>query len=133
MNSRAVVLVVEDESHLRTTLCAVLALRGFLPLPAENVETALKFLGTERVDAIVLDLRLPDPTGLNQSGLDLLRFIRASAEHAQTPVVVFTGTPLSAAEQEIVRSHRAEVFFKPQPYAVLCDHLNVLLEGSAKQ
>lgn len=114
-------------------MCAVLALRGFLPLPAGNVQTALKLLGTERVDAIVLDLRLPDPSGLHQSGVDLLRFVRATTEHAQTPVVVFTGTPLSPSEEEIVRTSGAQLLFKPQPYAVLFDHLSVMLEGTARQ
>jgi DNA-binding response OmpR family regulator len=133
MNARAAVLVVEDESHLRTTMSAVLALRGFHPLPAPSVDVALRLLGTERVDAIVLDLRLPDPTGLHQSGLDLLRFVRATTEHAQIPVVVFTGMPLSPSEEEIVRRNRAHVFFKPQPYAVLCDHLSMMLEGATPQ
>ena len=114
-------------------MCAVLAVRGFHPIPAQNVDMALRLLGTERVDAIVLDLRLPDPTGLHRSGLDLLRFVRATIEHAQIPVIVFTGAPLSTSEEEIVRNNRARVFFKPQPYAVLCDHLSMMLEGAAPQ
>ena len=99
-------------------MCATLTLMGFMTHQADSVESALKTLGTEHVDAIVLDVRLPDPTGLQQSGLHLLRFLRATAEHAQVPVLIFTVCRV-AAEEELVRVHGAHVFYKPQPYMVL--------------
>ena len=127
MTSRAAVLVVEDETSLRTTMCATLTLMDFMTLQAESVEAALKVLGTEHVDAIVLDVRLPDPTGLQQSGLHLLRYLRATAEYANVPVLIFTGVPLLPSEEELVRVHGAHVFYKPQPYMVLINHLKALL------
>jgi CheY-like chemotaxis protein len=128
--SRSTVLVVEDETSLRTTMCAALTLMGFVTHPAESVDAALKILGAEHVDAIVLDVRLPDPTGLQKSGIHLLRFVRATPEHARIPVIVFTGVPLSPAEEESVRQHGGHVFYKPQPYAVLINQLNDLLKES---
>jgi DNA-binding response OmpR family regulator len=130
MTSRAAVLVVEDETSLRTTMCATLTLMDFMTLQAESVEAALKVLGTEHVDAIVLDVRLPDPTGLQQSGLHLLRYLRATAEYANVPVLIFTGVPLLPSEEELVRVHGAHVFYKPQPYRVLINHLKELLNPS---
>ncbi len=131
MIARAAILVVEDETSLRTTMCAALTLMGFMTHQAASVDEALKVLGGDHVDAIVLDVRLPDPTGLQTSGLHLLRFVRATPEHARTPVVVFTGVPLSPAEEEMVRTNDAHVFYKPQPYRVLIDQLNELLNTSA--
>ena len=128
--SRSSVLVVEDESSLRTTMCAALTLMGFGTHQADSVDAALKILGVEHVDAIVLDVRLPDPTGLQKSGIHLLRFVRATPEHAQIPVIIFTGVPLSPAEEESVRQHGGHVFYKPQPYAVLINQLNDLLKES---
>ena len=132
MMHRAVVLVVEGEASLRTTMCAFLTLRNFFPLGADNVESALKILGAEHVDAIVLDVRLPDPTGLCRSGLNLLQFLRTTPEHAHVPVIVLTGMPLSPSEEEIVRVNGAQVFHKPQPYAVLLDYLSELLDAPAR-
>jgi DNA-binding response OmpR family regulator len=132
MTARAAVLVVEDETSLRTTMCATLTLMGFFTLQADSVDAALKILGTEHVDAMVLDVRLPDPTGLQQSGLHLLRFLRATPEHAQVPVLIFTGVPLTPSEEELVRVHDAHVFYKPQPYMVLINHLKELLKPSPK-
>jgi DNA-binding response OmpR family regulator len=128
MTSRAAVLVVEDEQSLRTTMCAALTVMGFMTHQADSVDAALKILGVEHIDAIVLDVRLPDPTGLQQSGLHLLRFLRATPEHAELPVLIFTGVPLSPSEEELVRQQNGHVFYKPQPYSVLINHLNDLLK-----
>lgn len=125
--SRAAILVVEDEASLRTTMCATLTLMGFMTHQAESVDAALKILGAERVDALVLDVRLPDPTGLQQSGLHLLRYLRATPEYVHLPVLIFTGVPLSASEEELVRGHGGHIFYKPQPYMVLIDQLKELL------
>ena len=131
MNVRASVLVVEDETSLRTPMCAALTLMGFITHQAESVDDALRILGAEHVDALVLDVRLPDPSGQQKTGLHLLRFVRATPEHARLPVLVFTGVPLSPAEEEMVRLNGGKVFYKPQPYAVLINHLNELLNTPA--
>jgi len=132
MTTRAAILVVEDEASLRTTMCATLTLMGFRAHQAESVDAALKILDAEHVDAIVLDVRLPDPTGLQQSGLHLLRYLRAMPEHAHLPVLIFTGVPLSPSEEESVRLNGGHVIYKPQPYLVLINRLNELLKLPAK-
>jgi DNA-binding response OmpR family regulator len=125
-----VVLVVEDELAVQTTLCATLTLMGFKAYPADTVETALKILGREHVDAVCLDVRLPDPKGLERSGLTLLAFLRATAEYAHVPVLIFTGNPLSPDDEELARRSDAHVFYKPERYSVLIEHLNRLLEST---
>ena len=110
-------------------MCATLTLMGFLPRGADSVDAALKILGTESVDAIVLDVGLPDRTGSQRSGLSLLKFIRATPECAHLPVLVFTGMTLSPADEEIVRTNRGHLFYKPQQYPVLIDHLKGLLDA----
>jgi len=125
-----VVLVVEDELAVQTTLCATLTLMGFKAYPADTVENALKVLGREHVDAVCLDVRLPDPKGLERSGLTLLAFLRATAEYAHVPVLIFTGNPLSPDDEELARRNDAHVFYKPQRYSVLIEHLNRLLEST---
>jgi DNA-binding NtrC family response regulator len=122
-----VVLVVEDERSVQTTLCATLTLMGFKVHSAETVEDALKILGTQHVDAVSLDVRLPDPKGMERTGLSLLAFMRKTAEYAHVPVLVFTGMPLSRQDEELVRRNHADVFYKPQPYSVLIEHLKQVL------
>ncbi len=130
MSESPVVLVVEDEESVKTTLCATLTVMGFRAHHAQNVDDALKILGNEHVDAISLDIRLPDPRGLQRSGLSLLTFLRATAEYAHVPVLIFTGIPLSPEDQELARRLDAQVFYKPQSYSVLIQHLTRMLEGA---
>jgi DNA-binding response OmpR family regulator len=130
MAHAAIVLVVEDDQAIQTTLCATLTLMGFKTLSASSVDEALKTLGTDRVDAVSLDVRLPDPKGLERSGLSLLAFMRATPEYVHVPVLIFTGVPLSLEDEELVRRNDADVFYKPQPYSLLVAHLTRLLSGT---
>ena len=122
-----VVLVVEDEPSVQTTFCATLTLMGFKTQHADTVDRALEILSAERVDAVSLDVRLPDPKGLDRSGLTLLAYLRASKEHAHLPVLIFTGQPLSQEEEILIQQHNAEVFYKPQRYTTLVECLTRML------
>ena len=122
-----VVLVVEDEPSVQTTYCATLTLMGFRTHHADTVDRALEILNTERIDAVSLDVRLPDPKGLERSGLTLLAYLRASKEHAHLPVLIFTGVPLSPEEEVLILKHNAEVFYKPQRYTTLVECLSRML------
>ena len=124
---RPLVLVVEDEPAIQTTLCATLTMMGFASHHATTVEEALTILGTEHIDAVTLDVRLPDWSNLHRTGLTLLAFLRATAEYATIPVLIFTGVHLTAEEAELARRHNAHVFYKPQPYSVLIEHLEQAL------
>ena len=122
------VLVVEDDSSVQTTLCATLTLLGFTPHHAQTIDDALAILGRERIDAVTLDIRLPDPKGFQRSGLSLLAFLRATPDYTNVPVVVFTGMPLSEDDEALARRLGAEVFYKPQPYSVIASQLNRSLD-----
>jgi DNA-binding response OmpR family regulator len=128
---RAVILVAVDDASLRTTMSAFLTLKNFFPIGADNMANALKVLGGEHIDAVVLDLRLSDPTGQHGSGLNLLAFLRATVEYAHVPVIVVAAAPLSHSELETVRAHGARLFYKTQPFTTLLNYLNRLVDTSA--
>jgi hypothetical protein len=69
--------------------------------------------------------------GFRVAGLELLSFIRASADLAHLPAVIFTATELSRTEELVARTHGARVFYKPQGSAELVDHLATLLPAAA--
>jgi len=78
------------------------------------------------VDAVVLDVRIPDPMGWGRSGLEVLAFIRLHAAFAALPVLILTGHPLDPEEQDLVRRHRAHLFMKPDGYRTLLQRLDQL-------
>ena len=122
------VLVLEDDPAVRTTLCTMLMLAGFTTHYAVTVDDALAILGSEHVDAVSLDVRVPDPKGLERSGLSLLTILRETPAYAAVPALIFTGMPLSVEEEDVARKLNAPVFYKPQPYSVLIQHLNRQLQ-----
>jgi DNA-binding response OmpR family regulator len=129
--SSPVVLVVEDQPLAQVTLCAMLTLLDFQSFHARTVDEARGLLAMIRIDALVLDLRLPDPAGNDQSGISLLAIVQAMPIYAHLPVVIFAGVMLSSAEQDLARECGADVFYKPQPYGNLIKQLNVRLGRQA--
>jgi two-component system, OmpR family, KDP operon response regulator KdpE len=76
------VLIVEDDASLRRALVLNLGARGYAVTEADSGSRALTALADHPHDAIVLDLGLPDI-----SGLDVIRSVRT---HASTPIIVLS-------------------------------------------
>lgn len=77
------ILVVDDEADLRDLVAHFLGRRGLAVAEAENGAAMRARLAAERFDLIVLDINMPD-----ESGLDLLTWLRASGD--DVPVVMLT-------------------------------------------
>jgi chemosensory pili system protein ChpA (sensor histidine kinase/response regulator) len=124
---RSAVLVVEDEALLQSTLSAFLTLNNFTTFRASDVEQAEKILGRERIDAVTLDIKLPDARGTKRNGFTLLKSLRATPAHAHLPVVIFTGMPMTEEEEALAKRLHAEVIYKPDPYRLVVEGLTRLL------
>jgi two-component system KDP operon response regulator KdpE len=74
------VLVVEDEGRILRALSALLRAAGYEPAGAETAADALQAAALRPPDAVLLDLRLPDG-----SGLEVCRQLR---EWSEVPIVV---------------------------------------------
>ncbi len=76
------ILVAEDEPAIRRLLAAILTRAGHEPVFAETGREALAVVGRGGVDAVLLDLGLPD-----RDGLEILSAIRG--RHG-LPILVVT-------------------------------------------
>jgi two-component system phosphate regulon response regulator PhoB len=92
-SSKGRVLVVEDEADLSASLAFALGANGYEAQVADCGEAALQALATFQPDLVLLDIMLPD-----MSGLEICRRLRASTGEQQPAVVI-----LSARAQEIDR------------------------------
>jgi DNA-binding response OmpR family regulator len=116
------VLVVDDDPAIRHAITRLLELDGFAVTATGTVDDARRAAQTDRVDAVVLDLRLG-----NASGLDLLAWLRQQPRYVTTPVLILTGhTDLNEHEETRIRQHSAYVFYKPQPLSVLTEYVKRL-------
>jgi two-component system KDP operon response regulator KdpE len=85
--SRATILIVEDEREIRRFLRSSLSESGFEVVESETLRGGLVEAGTRKPDLVILDLGLPDG-----DGVDFIREVRA---WSNLPIVV-----LSAREAE---------------------------------
>jgi DNA-binding response OmpR family regulator len=76
-------LIIEDDTRLRTLLERYLQEQGFTVLSAEDCKQADKQLHRHHIDAVILDLMLP-----GEDGLSWLRRIRA--HDSQLPIIMLT-------------------------------------------
>jgi len=84
----ACVLVVDDEPGIRDSLVEVVEAIGCSAITAADGAEALVLLETHRPCLIILDLLMPQV-----SGLDMLAEMRKQPELANLPVVISTSAP----------------------------------------
>src|SRR5262245_10553734 len=106
MQERMRVLVVDDDDDIRTFLASVLAKQSITVATAGSGADAMALLGREAFDVVLLDLRLPDA-----SGLDVLRWARDA--DVDTEFVVLTGHAEVEAAVEAMRLGAYDFIGKP--------------------
>jgi two-component system, OmpR family, response regulator len=82
-HSNSQILVVDDDPEIRKLLARYLETHGFRVLLAATCRELRERLVTNKIDLIVLDVMLPDG-----SGLDLCRDLRA--ERSDVPIILLT-------------------------------------------
>ena len=71
------ILIVDDEQMIRWMLCQTMKEWSFVPIEASSVKSALELFDSEHPDLTLLDINLPDG-----SGLDVLRTIKQTQPDA---------------------------------------------------
>ena len=79
------VLVIEDEPDIRKTLEYNLSREGYIVESCGSIEEANTFLENPSYSIIILDLMLPDG-----SGLDLCRQIKSNSTIQEIPILILT-------------------------------------------
>ena len=101
------VLIVEDDSTQLESLMHLLATRDVETVLARSAAECLEHLGEGLFDCLVLDLNLPD-----RSGLDLLEKLSQDESLSFPPVIVYTGKELSADEELRLRKYSKSIIIK---------------------
>jgi DNA-binding response OmpR family regulator len=103
------ILIVDDDRSVAETFARMLKLEGFGVATALSADAGLEVAGSVRVDAIILDMRMPIKTGLQ-----FLRVVRSMPHLASVPVAIVTGDYfLSEPVQNELRALGASIRFKP--------------------
>src|SRR5579885_2654738 len=104
--SKGRVLVVDDEPDIRESLQTLLSLEGYRVEEAQNAAEGLHKMETSRYDLILLDLMMPD-----RSGMDVLHDIRA--RDTETPVIMLTAYGSVEVAVKALKNGANDYFPKP--------------------
>jgi two-component system response regulator AtoC len=100
------VLIIDDEKNLRESLAAYLRTEGLESLLCASADAARELLETERVDAVVVDLRMP-----GMSGLDFLAWLREGGPAVPALMISAHGDVADAVEA--MKRGAADYLVKP--------------------
>ena len=122
----AKVLVVDDDPKIRQLLQRILTFEGFLVQTADGPADAAEILRTAMFQAVVLDVRMPDPSGGQGTGIDVLTFMRSHERFRSIPVLILTGGLLTEAEEQTILDLQAYVLNKAEGHRPLVEYLKHL-------
>jgi DNA-binding response OmpR family regulator len=89
------ILIIEDDQIVANVYRNKLAVEGYQVETAPDGEVGLKSMRIFKPDTIILDLMLPQ-----MSGLDVIKQVRSEEEFAKVPIIVFSNTYLTNMIQE---------------------------------
>jgi two-component system nitrogen regulation response regulator NtrX len=125
------VLVVDDEKNIRRTLQLVNEGEGYHVLGAETAGQALAILASPEapVDLVVLDVQLPD-----MSGLETLAKLRSDEATRDLPIIVISGHATVNDAVQAIKLGASDFFEKPLARErVLVSLRNVLDAAKARR
>ncbi len=114
------VLIIEDEPALLELLTKTLLSKGFQVLPAADGRSGIESAVGSRPDVIILDLTMPDC-----SGIQVVENLRARPETQSIPILIHTGTVLSEPERHRLAAHVQSIISKTEPASLFAklEHL----------
>ncbi|MCK5542880.1 MAG: response regulator [Desulfobacterales bacterium] len=114
-----VILTIDDESYIRQSIKAYLEDFGFIVFEAENGKKGIEIFDSNKIDLILLDLRMPE-----MNGLEVLKIIKEKSP--DTPLIVASGTGNISAVVEALHLGAWDYILKP------IEDMNVLYHSVTK-
>jgi len=114
------VLILDEDSAVRSAISEIAASRGFLPHAVSTVEAAREYLRGNSTDLLLLDLKSP-----NGDGIELLDEVKTL--QSDTSVVVMTAFASVTSAVEVMRTGATDYLTKP--FAI--EELAAVLERTA--
>lgn len=116
------VLVVEDDAMNMKLFHDILESQGLVCLPAVNGTVALAMLKEQHTDLILMDVQLPDI-----SGLDLTRTIKNDSALKHIPIIAVTASAMRGDEERVMASGCDAYVSKPFPMMELLGIIRKML------
>lgn len=123
MESKAHILVVDDDNAFRLSLQKTLAAMGFSVFTARSAVEALALLRVQPIQLIFSDMRMP-----KMNGLELLKEIKQ--HYPETPVVLMTAYNQSSAGIDALESMASGYLNKPVKRHEIVEVLKTFIDAN---
>jgi two-component system chemotaxis response regulator CheY len=122
------ILVVDDSPTIRRMVRTALgSLHDVAFAEAGTGLQAIETLAVQPVQAVVLDLNMPD-----MHGLDVLRFLRSHSQYREMPVMILTTRGDETSRDAAIEAGASAYMTKPFSPSVLASSVRDLLRSSTR-
>lgn len=122
------ILIVDDDPNALRLVSYTLQVEGYEVATAANGADALSRLANDRVDLIILDVMMPD-----MSGLEVCQRIRANPATARLPILMLSARGLVADRVTGLKSGADDYLPKPADTSELVARVEALLSRAAQR
>ena len=122
------IVIVEDEPDTAEMFAEMMRMSGYEIVKAYSGGSAIALIAKEKPSAVVLDVMMPD-----LSGLDVLHFIRNYPEVAKTPVVVVSAKTLPSDIKKGLDAGASVYLTKPVAYLDLKEAVEKAIHKAEKE
>jgi len=122
MNSKPLILVVEDDKPIRNFICVSLEAQGYKYIETSNGKTAVSMVSSHNPDVLVIDLGLPD--------IDGIEVIQKVRPYTKASIIVVSARGREREKVEALDSGADDYLTKPFSVAELLARIRVALRHS---
>jgi len=116
------VLIIEDEEDAAELFAEMMRVSGFRVLKTSTSTPALSLITSEKPDAVILDIMMPEI-----SGLDILRQMRRNPNLSHIPVIVISAKSMPADIKNGMEAGASTYLTKPVGFLELKEAVNAVL------
>jgi DNA-binding response OmpR family regulator len=121
-------MIIEDEPDAAEMFAEMMRVSGFRVVKVQNSTPAMAALTRERPDVVILDVMMPDI-----SGLEVLRFIRREPRLAEIPVIVVSAKSMPSDIKTGLDAGASLYLTKPVGFLDLRQAVNQFIQRDTSQ
>lgn len=126
MEPRPVILIADDDERIRRSLTDILLTQRYKIIQAQNGAEALEKVKTESPDVILLDINMPEMTGI-----EVTERLKQDPESRLIPIVIVTGHDDTDLRVRALKLGADDFLTKPPHVAELTARVRSLLKVKA--
>jgi CheY-like chemotaxis protein len=128
MSKQKTVMIIEDEADAAELFSEMMRINGFRVIKMFSSAPAIPIIAQEKPDVILLDVMMPDI-----SGLEVLRYIRREPDLASIPVIILSAKSMPGDIKIGIEAGASMYLTKPVGFQDLKDAVAKVLHESPSE